>query len=196
MSATISRTASASAPGRATTGHPIGRTVRANLSVAELYEDAIRMGEGVVAAEGPFVVRTGKHTGRSPQDKFIVEEPWSTDKIWWGEVNRPISEEHYDRLRARLVSYVADRPLYAQDLHIGAAPAHRRSLRVYTETAWASIFVRNLFRRPDPADLAAFAPNFTIICVPSFKADPASEGTRTETAILLHLRRMEVIIVG
>jgi phosphoenolpyruvate carboxykinase (ATP) len=194
MSATTSR--SAAATSRASAGHPLGRIVRANLSVAELYEDAIRAGEGVIAAEGPLVVRTGKHTGRSPQDKFIVREPWSEDKIWWGEVNRPISEAHYDRLRARLVSYLADRPLFAQDLFIGAAPAHRRSLRVYTETAWASTFARNLFRRPAPADLAAFVPNFTIICVPSFKADPATEGTRTETAILLHLRRMEIVIVG
>jgi phosphoenolpyruvate carboxykinase (ATP) len=196
MSATTSRTAPASTTSRVSAGHPLGRIVRANLAPAELYEDAIRAGEGIVAAEGPLVVRTGKHTGRSPQDKFIVKEPWSAGKIWWGDVNRPISEEHYDRLRARLVAHVADRPLYAQDLFIGAAPAHRRSLRVYTETAWASIFARNLFRRPAPADLAAFVPNFTIICVPSFKADPTSEGTRTETAILVHLRRMEIIIVG
>ena len=194
MSATTSRPAAPTS--RASSGHTLGRIVRANLSVAELYEDAIRAGEGIVAAEGPLVVRTGKHTGRSPQDKFLVKEPWSSDKIWWGEVNRPISEEHYDRLRARLVAYVADRPLYAQDLFIGAAPAHQRSLRVYTETAWASIFARNLFRRPAAADLAAFVPNFTILCVPSFKADPATEGTRTETAILLHLRRMEILIVG
>ncbi|MBE0598508.1 MAG: phosphoenolpyruvate carboxykinase (ATP), partial [Desulfuromonadales bacterium] len=114
----------------------------------------------------------------------------------WGDVNHEISEEHYDRLRARLVDYVADRQLYAQDMYIGAHPKHRRSLRVYTETAWASIFARNLFRRPPREDLASFVPNFTIINVPSFQADPATEGTRTGTAILLHLRRMEVIIVG
>jgi phosphoenolpyruvate carboxykinase (ATP) len=111
-------------------------------------------------------------------------------------VNQPISEEHYDRLRARLVEYVANKPLFAQDCHIGAHPDHRRSLRVYTETAWASIFARNLFRRPSAEDLAAFTPNFTIINVPSFKADPSTEGTRSETAILVHLKRMEVIIVG
>ena len=126
----------------------IGRIVRANLSTAELYEDAVRAGEGLIAAEGPLVVRTGKHTGRSPQDKFIVREPSSARKIWWGEVNRPIALEHYDRLRARLMAYLADRPVYAQDCFIGAHPGHRRSLRVYTETAWASIFARNLFRRP------------------------------------------------
>jgi phosphoenolpyruvate carboxykinase (ATP) len=176
--------------------HELGRTVRANLATAELYEDAIRHGEGLVAADGPLVVRTGKHTGRSPEDKFIVAEPSSEGAIWWGRVNRPISEAKYDRLRARLVEYTSTRDLYAQDCFIGAALAHRRSLRVYTETAWASIFARNLFRRPSAEQLAAFAPNFTIICVPSFKADPATEGTRTETAILVHLKRMEIIIVG
>ena len=174
----------------------IGRLVRSNLSTAELYEDAVRAGEGLIAAEGPLVVRTGKHTGRSPQDKFIVREPGSARKIWWGEVNRPIALEHYDRLRTRLMAYLADRPVYAQDCFIGAHPAHRRSLRVYTETAWASIFARNLFRRPSAAELAEFAPNFTIIDAPSFQADPATEGTRTGTAILVNLARMEIIIVG
>ena len=174
----------------------IGRLVRSNLSTAELYEDAVRAGEGLIAADGPLVVRTGKHTGRSPQDKFIVREPGSARKIWWGEVNRPIALEHYDRLRTRLMTYLADRPIYAQDCFIGAHPAHRRSLRVYTETAWASIFARNLFRRPSAAELAEFAPNFTIIDAPSFQADPATEGTRTGTAILVNLARMEIIIVG
>jgi phosphoenolpyruvate carboxykinase (ATP) len=174
----------------------IGRRVRANLPTAELVEDAIRAGEGLIAAEGPLVVRTGKHTGRSPQDKFIVDEPSSAAKVWWGDVNRPISAAHYDRLRARLVAYCAEKDLYSQDLLIGADPDHQRRLRVYTETAWASVFARNLFRRPERRDLAGFEPNFTIICIPSFQADPATEGTRTGTAILLHLQRMEIIIVG
>ena len=175
---------------------PVGRHVRANLSTAALVEDAIRAGEGMLAADGPLVVRTGKHTGRSPQDKFIVDEPSSRDKIWWGEVNRPISQDHYDRLRARLVEYCKDRDLYAQDCLIGADPAHQRRLRVMTETAWASVFARNLFRRPTLEQLAGFQPNFTILCVPSFEADPSTEGTRTGTAILLDLARMEIIIVG
>jgi phosphoenolpyruvate carboxykinase (ATP) len=174
----------------------LGRSLKANLSTAALYEVAIRDSEGLVAADGPLVVRTGKHTGRSPLDKFVVREASSQAKIWWGEVNQPISEEHYDRLRARLVDYLAERDLFAQDCFIGAHPDHRRSLRVYTETAWASIFARNLFRRPAAKDLAAFQPNFTIINVPSFKADATTEGTRSETAILVHLGRMEVIIVG
>jgi phosphoenolpyruvate carboxykinase (ATP) len=168
----------------------------ANLSTAALYEAAARDGEGLIAAEGPLVVSTGKHTGRSPKDKFIVREPSSEAQVWWGDVNHPITEAHYDRLRTRLMAHLADRRLYSQDLFIGAHPKHRRSLRVYTETAWASIFARNLFRRPSAEDLASFSPNFTIIDVPSFQADPETEGTRTGTAILVHLQRMEIIIVG
>ncbi|HEY5628144.1 MAG TPA: phosphoenolpyruvate carboxykinase (ATP), partial [Candidatus Limnocylindrales bacterium] len=172
------------------------RMIRRNLSTAELYEDALREGEGVIAAEGPLVVRTGKHTGRSPKDKFIVREPSSEANVWWGDVNHPIDEEHYDRLRGRLMDYLRDRRLYSQDMYIGAHPTHRRSLRVYTETAWASIFARNLFRRPTLAELEAFEPNFTIIDVASFQADPETEGVRSTTAILVHLKRMEIIIVG
>ncbi len=193
MTATRTKPSTVAAPVAAP---PIGQLVRANLSTAELYEAAIRDREGTIAADGPLVVRTGMHTGRSPQDKFIVDEPSSRDRIWWGDVNRPITEANYDRLRARLVGYLAAKPLYAQDCFIGAAPQHRRSLRVYTETAWASIFARNLFRQPELKQLRSFAPNFTIINAPSFKANPATEGTRTGTAILVHLRRMEVIIVG
>ena len=174
---------------------PIEATYR-NLSTAELYEHAIRNGEGTVSAHGSLVVRTGKHTGRSPKDKFLVREPSSEKKVWWGEINQPLGEESYDRLRARLMTHAADRPIYSQDLYIGAHPTHRRSLRVYTESAWASIFARNLFRRPPQAELAGFDPNFTIIDIPSFKADPATEGVRSETAILVHLQRMEIIIVG
>ena len=165
-----------------------------NLSTAELYEHAIRNGEGIISAHGSLVVRTGEHTGRSPQDKFVVKERGSAGKVWWGPVNRPISEEHYDRLRARLMKYMADRPIYSQDLYIGAHPDQRRSLRVTTETAWASIFARNLFRRPPAEDLPGFRPNFTIIDVPSFTADPDTEGVRSTTAILVHLKRMEIII--
>ncbi len=174
----------------------LARPGRTNLSTAELYELALRENEGMLAAEGPLVVRTGLHTGRSPKDKFIVLEPSSEAKVWWGDVNHPISELHYDRLRQRLMTYVRERDLFSQDLFIGAHPTHRRSLRVYTETAWASIFARNLFRNPTAADLASFKPNFTIINVPSFQADPATEGTRSGTAILVHLKRMEIIIVG
>ena len=197
MSTASAATPARTAPSSSASSAPVrASTIRTNLATAELYEDAVREGEGVIAADGPLVVRTGQHTGRSPLDKFIVREPSSEASIWWGAVNHPISEADYDRLRARLMDYVKPRTLYSQDLFIGAHPRHRRSLRVYTETAWASIFARNLFRRPSQAELADFAPNFTIIDVPSFKADPATEGVRSETAILLHLKRMEILVVG
>jgi phosphoenolpyruvate carboxykinase (ATP) len=193
----MSAVSSASTPATADANAPVrARLIRTNLATAELYEDAVRDGEGVIAADGPMVVRTGTHTGRSPRDKFIVREPSSEKNIWWGEVNHPITEANYDRLRARLMAYVADRRLYSQDLFIGAHPKHRRSLRVYTETAWASIFARNLFRRPSQEELETFTPNFTIIDVPSFQADPETEGVRSGTAILVHLKRMEIIVVG
>jgi phosphoenolpyruvate carboxykinase (ATP) len=174
----------------------IGRRLFANRSTADLYERAIREREGVIAADGPLVVRTGKHTGRSPKDKFVVREPSTESKVWWGSVNQPISEAHYDAFRARLIDYLRSRDMFAQDLHIGAHPAHRRSLRVYTETAWASIFARNLFIRPSREQLREFLPNFTIIDAPSFRADPTTDGTRSETAILVHLARNEILIAG
>jgi len=170
--------------------------VLANLSVANLYERALRAEEGVLAAEGPLVVRTGQHTGRSPKDKFIVREPSSEAKVDWGDVNQPISEEQYARFRARLMTHLAERHVYAQDLYVGAHRAHRRSLRVYTETAWASIFARNLFIRPPREALRDFAPNFTIVDAPSFLAEPATEGTRSGTAILVNLARAEILIAG
>ncbi len=174
----------------------LGRRASANLSVAELYEHAIRRDEGFIAAEGPFVVRTGPHTGRSPRDKFIVDEPGSHEGVWWGGFNQPISEERYDRLRARIVAHLADRELFIQDCFVGADPAYRRSVRAYTESAWASIFCRNLFRTPSAAELADFRPDFTIIDAPTFRADPARDGTPSETVILVHLSRQEILIGG
>jgi phosphoenolpyruvate carboxykinase (ATP) len=171
-------------------------SVHANLSVPALYEAAIRNQEGVIAAGGALVVETGKHTGRSPNDKFIVDEPSSSAHVWWGETNRPISEDRYAALRARVMAHLAEREVYVQDCFVGADPAHRRSLRVTTETAWASLFADNLFIRPSAAELAHFEPNFLVFDAPTLRADPARDGTRTETFILLHLGRREVLIGG
>ncbi|MBA2275723.1 MAG: phosphoenolpyruvate carboxykinase (ATP) [Chloroflexi bacterium] len=174
----------------------LGRRAFSNLSVAELYEHAIRRDEGFVAADGPLVVRTGAHTGRSPKDKFIVDEPGSHDGVWWGGFNQPISEERYEALRSRMLAHLADRELFIQDCFVGADPTYRRSVRAYTESAWASIFCRNLFRTPSAAELAAFEPDFTIIDAPTFRADPARDGTHSETVILVHLSRQEILIGG
>ena len=144
---------------------------------AELYEDAIRHGEGLVAADGPLVVRTGKHTGRSPQDKFIVDEPSSHDKIWWGPVNRPISEAHYDRLRARLVRRMRPRrTCTARTASSARRPrtAGRSGSTPRRRGRASSPATCSAGRRAD--QLHRFVPNFTIICVPSFQADPETEG--------------------
>ncbi|MBA2558006.1 MAG: phosphoenolpyruvate carboxykinase (ATP), partial [Chloroflexi bacterium] len=182
--------------GRRPSASPIGRDVLPNLSVAALYEKAVQRGEGVIAADGPLVVRTGKHTGRSPRDKFIVDEAGSHEGVWWGGFNQPITEQLYDEVRARVVGHLSEKELFVQDCFVGADPAYRRSVRAYTETAWASIFCDNLFIRPRPQDLVGFEPNFTIIDAPSYKADPERDGTTGDTVILVHLSRQEIIIGG
>jgi phosphoenolpyruvate carboxykinase (ATP) len=174
----------------------LGRSPLANLSVAALYEKAIERSEGLIAAAGPLVVRTGKHTGRSPKDKYIVDEPSSHDGVWWTGFNQPITEERYDALRQRFVDHINSREVFVQDCFVGADPRYRRSVRAYTETAWASIFCDNLFIRPAAADLKNFKPNFTIIDAPSFRADPERDGCRSETVILVHLGRQEILIGG
>jgi phosphoenolpyruvate carboxykinase (ATP) len=174
----------------------LGRRARSNLPVAELYEHAIDRGEGLLAAEGPLVVRTGKHTGRSPKDKFTVDEPSTHDGVWWGGFNQPISQARFEALRRRFIKHLAEKNLFEQDLFVGADPAHRRSVRVFTESAWASIFARNLFIRPAPSELAGYEPDFLIVDAPSFRADPERDGTRSETVILVHYGRREIWIGG
>jgi phosphoenolpyruvate carboxykinase (ATP) len=169
---------------------------RHNLTPAPLVEEAVRNGEGMLAADGALVVSTGHYTGRSPKDKFVVEEPSSKDKIWWGSANQPISEEHFDRIRDRMLDYVRVKKLYVQDVFVGADPEYRLAVRVYTETAWANLFARNLFVRPTREELALFQPEFSIVDVPSFKTDQLIEGTRSETFIGLNLAQQLVLIAG
>ena len=171
---------------------------RHNLNTAQLVEEAIRNNEGSLAAEGPLVVSTGQYTGRSPKDKFVVEEPSSQDKIWWGTVNQPLPEEKFDALRARLTNYVRDNglKLYVQDVFVGADPSYRLKVRIYTQFAWSNLFARNLFIRPTEAERAGFQPDFVVVDVPSFHANPDMEGTRTETFIALNLAQKLVLIGG
>jgi phosphoenolpyruvate carboxykinase (ATP) len=167
-----------------------------NLHTADLCERAIRDNEGHLAESGPLVVTTGQYTGRSPKDKFVVEEPSSQDSVWWGSVNQPISEEKFNALRDRMFDYLRDKDLYVQDLFVGADPEYCLSARIFTETAWASLFARNLFIRPTEQQLQGFSPDFTVINVPSFTASPGSEGTRSETFIILNLAQKLVLIGG
>jgi phosphoenolpyruvate carboxykinase (ATP) len=167
-----------------------------NLTAAVLYEHALARGEGVIAADGPLVCRTGQHTGRSPNDKFVVQEPSSEQHVHWGKVNKPLTPAHFDALRADIVAHLGSKELFVQNLHAGADPAYRLRVRMISEYAWQSLFVRNLFIVPTTGELAEHRPEFTVICAPSFKADPARHGTRSDVAIVLNMAAREVLIAG
>jgi phosphoenolpyruvate carboxykinase (ATP) len=167
-----------------------------NLPAPALYEHATQRKEGVVAHNGALVCSTGKYTGRSPNDKFLVREPGSQEHIWWGKVNRGVEPEQFDHLYRRVLGYLQGRDLFVQDLFVGADPHYRKPMRVITEYAWHSLFVRNMFVRPDWAKVNQHVPEYTIICAPNFRANPKVDGTRSEAFILLHLGKKLVLIGG
>lgn len=160
-----------------------------------LYEEAIRRGEGRVAKGGALVVETGQHTGRSARDKFTVRDANTENTIWW-DFNAAMSPEHFDALWADMRAHMEDRELFVQELFGGADKTHRLSVRVVTELAWHSLFIRHLLRRPDASELKEFASDFTIINLPSFKADPARHGCRSETVIAINFTQKLVLIGG
>jgi len=168
-----------------------------NLIAAELMQAAARRNEGEFAASGPFVARTSPHTGRSPNDKFVVKESSSAGDVDWGKVNQPFSEENYRKLLADVRDYLNERDeLFVQDLYCGADPAYRLSVRYVSPNAWHMAFVRNMFIRPDLTELATFDPNFTVLHAPEFQADPARHGTRTGTFIVLNIAERTILIGG
>jgi phosphoenolpyruvate carboxykinase (ATP) len=176
--------------------NPKGK-VHWNLLAPELVEAAVRRGEGQLADMGPFVANTSPHTGRSPNDKFVVREPGSEADVDWGKVNQPISPEHYELLKADVKAYLNGLDeVFVQDLYCGADPDTRLSVRYVLPNAWHANFVRNMFIRPELAQLASFAPNFTVLHAPEFHADPAKHGTRTSTFIVLNLAENTILIGG
>jgi phosphoenolpyruvate carboxykinase (ATP) len=167
-----------------------------NLQVPTLYEHAIRRGEGQLGAGGAFVVRTGVHTGRSPNDKFFVDDSVTHNNVDWGKTNKPISPEKYRALYNRMIGYAQRRDLFVRDCWGGADPAHRIGVRVVTETAWHNMFARNMFLRPTPEELANFKPDFTILNLPGFQAEPKLDGTASDCAILVNFTDRVVAICG
>jgi len=167
-----------------------------NPAVPRIYMDALRAEEGVLAEGGPLVVDTGIHTGRSPKDKFVVREPSSEDRIWWGTVNQPLEQEHYDVLREKVVDHLGARDLYVIDAFAGADPAHRLALRVVTDHAYHALFARTMFIAPTDAELEGFEPEVVVLHAPGLEADPAVDGTRSGTFIVLHPAQNEVLIGG
>src|ERR1700694_4776590 len=168
---------------------------RRNLSPAALYEHAIRRDEAVIVSSGALTAETGKHTGRSPKDKFFVKEATSQGAIWW-QPTQPISPARFAALLERMDEFCVTHEVFTHDVFACADHRHRLRVRVVTELAWHSLFARNLFIRPNADELMNFEPDFTVISCPSVKADPKLDGTRSETFILVNLGRRMVIIGG
>src|SRR4051812_15609995 len=168
-----------------------------NLIAPELFQAAARRSEGEFADMGPFVAVTTPHTGRSPNDKFVVREPTSEKDIDWGKVNQPMTPDSYRLLLSDVKRHLNERDeLFVEDLYCGADPAYRLSVRYVSPNAWHMAFVRNMFIRPELTDLPTFDPNFTVLHAPEFQADPAKHGTRTGTFIVLNIAERTILIGG
>lgn len=165
-----------------------------NLSVPALMELTLQSKEGVLSSSGSLSVRTGKFTGRSPDDKFLVDDDVTHGSVDWGKVNRPISEENFDKIYHRMKKHIEDKELFVFDGYVGADSENRLPIRVINNRAWHNLFARQIFIRPTPEDLKNFQPGFTLISCDDFAAIPASEGTRTETFILVSFARKLVLI--
>lgn len=170
--------------------------IHANLCPSELVEAALARKEGVLAENGAFAAATGARTGRSPKDRYLVEEPSTKEAIWWGPVNRPMAPEVFDRLYQKALAYLQGRELFVVDGYGCADPQYRLNVRVVAEKAWHALFARCLFLRPTPEERADFSPQFTVLHASGMHADPATDGTRSEVVIAFHLARRLVLIAG
>jgi phosphoenolpyruvate carboxykinase (ATP) len=167
-----------------------------NLPTPRLYEEAIRRREGRLSHLGPLVVRTGQHTGRAPNDKFIVRDPANDGKIWWGEVNQVMDQDKFNTLRQRLLAYWQCKDLFVQDCFAGADPNYQVPIRVITETAWHNLFARNMFIQASKEQLEKHVPHFTVFHAPNFHAIPEVDGTRSEIFIVIHFQERLAMIGG
>jgi phosphoenolpyruvate carboxykinase (ATP) len=175
---------------------PRGRVIH-NPTTAQLYMHALVSGDGRLAHGGALVVDTGRFTGRSPQDKFVVEEPGSRDRIWWGEVNRPLAERHFEGLRTKVVEHLAAREtLYVVDHFAGANPDHRVGVRVVTGSPYHALFAKTMFIVPTARELERFSVDALVLHAPEVEAAADEDGTRTGTFVVLHPSRSEVLVGG
>jgi len=172
-------------------------TVHWNPTTSLLYMHVVERGDGTIVEGGPLAVDTGVHTGRSPKDKFVVSEPGSKHRIWWGDVNRPLDEERFERLRGKVASHLERQPtVYVVDAFAGADPDHRVAVRVVTDSPYHALFARTLFIDPAPDELPAFEPDALVLHAPAVEAVPDDDGTRSGTFVALHPSRGEVLIGG
>ena len=178
-------------------GFPEPAQLFANLGTGALVEHAVKNGEGLLSKDGPFVVETGKHTGRSAKDKFIVRDAETENTVWWGKTNVAMTPEHFAALKADFIAALGEKDkLYVADLFGGSQPEHRVNVRVINEFAWHNLFIRTLLVRPTADELAGFAPEYTIIDLPSFRADPARHGCRSETVVAVNFTEKLILIGG
>ena len=172
-------------------------TLHWNLVSARLLETAVARGEGKLSADGPLVVETGQHTGRSAQDKFIVRDAETDATVWWGKSNKAMAPEHFAALKADFMKALRDKEdLFVQDLYGGSQPEHRVTVRVVNELAWHNLFIRTMLVRPEEHELKGLSPDYTIIDLPSFRADPARHGCRSETVIAVNFSEKLILIGG
>ena len=165
-------------------------------TTAQLYLHALRRGDAVLAEGGPLVVDTGRHTGRSPKDKFLVREPSSEDRVWWGTVNQELKEVQFDGLRDKVTSFLEHQDLYVVDSFAGADSAHRLGVRLITYSPWHALFAKTLFIEPTGEELDEFEPDALILHAPVVEAEPEEDGTRSPTFVVVHLGRAEIVIGG
>ena len=172
-------------------------TVHANLSVPQLYEQALRRNEVKISEDGAILAITGQHTGRSPNDKYVVRDASNESEIAWGAVNQPYEPAAFDALKVHVTEWLKGREVFVQDLYAGADPAHRLPIRIVTTNAWHALFARNMFIRPTAAQLAAgHEPQFTILHVPEFEAQPVRDKTRSGTFVMLNFGQKMAMIGG
>lgn len=167
-----------------------------NLNVAELVEETIIRGEGMLTDTGALAVDTGEFTGRSPKDKFIVVDEKTKDSIWWGDVNYKFDSAKFDALYHRITAYLAGKEIYVRDSYACADPKYRLNIRVVTEYPWSNLFAHHLFLRPTHEEIMNFSPEWTIICAPGFKATPEIDGTRQHNFTILNMTRKIILIGG
>ena len=167
-----------------------------NLSPAELTEHSLCRGQGKLADNGALCVDTGTFTGRSPKDKFVVEDALTRNTVWWGDINQPISGAHFERLLMKMQAYLQGRDLFIRDVYAGADAAYRIAVRVINLLPWQNLFVNDLFIRPEEKALRDFVPDWTIIAAPDFYANPETDGTRARNFSVIDFSRKMILIGG
>ena len=171
-------------------------TIHYQLSADELHEKTVQSGQGIETSTGALAINTGEFTGRSPQDRFIVKDKITTDKVWWGNVNIPFEPEAFEKLYSKVTAYLSNKEVFVRDSYVCADSNYRLNVRVVTETAWANLFCLNMFLRPETAALEHFIPEWNLICVPSFLANPKVDGTRQSNFAILDFTKKIALIGG